>query len=62
MPIDIESNELGLDEIVMRDCFFHLERMDDQCFWIGIDNRADGLYHINIYLEDGKLVARIEKQ
>lgn len=62
MAVDIEHNDLGLDEVVMRNCFFHLERMTDDCFWIGIDNEKDGLYHINLYIENGKLKARIEKQ
>ena len=62
MPIEIENNELGLDEVVMRNCFFLIERMTDQSFWIGIDNKEDGLYHINLYVEKGKLIARIEKQ
>ena len=62
MAIEIGDNELGLDEVVMRDCFFHLERMTDECFWIGIDNGEDGLYHISIYVQDGRLLARIEKQ
>lgn len=60
--MDIEENELGLDEVVMRNCFFHLERMTDHSFWIGVDNEHEGLYHINVYIEDGILKARIEKQ
>jgi hypothetical protein len=62
MTIRIENNNLGLDEVVMDNCFFHLERMNEKSFWIGIDNKEDGLYHINIYVENGKLVARIEKE
>jgi len=61
MTIRIETDELGLDEAVMTKCTFHIERMSNTGFWIGIDNRADGLYHINLYLEDGKLKARMEK-
>lgn len=60
--MEVGENELGLDEVVMRDCRFHLERMTDGCFWIGIDNERDGLYHISIYIEDGILRARLEKQ
>lgn len=62
MAIEIGDNELGLDEVAMRDCSFHMERMADDCFWIGVDNREDGLYHISIFIEDGILRARIEKQ
>lgn len=57
-----ENNELGLDEVVMKDCFFHLERMNDRSFWIGVEDKLGDLYHINIYIERGKLVARMEKQ
>lgn len=55
-------DELGLDEVVVKDCFFHLERMTDESFWIGINAEKDGYYHINLYIEGGKLKARIEKQ
>lgn len=60
--IDIEINELGLDEIFMRDCNFHIERMTDQSFWIGIDNEKFGLYHIQLWIEDGKLLASATKE
>jgi hypothetical protein len=57
----VEHNELGLDEVVMHKCHFHLERMTDDAFWISVDNEHDGLYHINVYIENGKLKARIEQ-
>ena len=57
-----ENNELGLDEVVLKDCFFHLERMNDRNFWIGVEDKVGGLYHINLYIERGKLVAKMEKQ
>ena len=62
MTLRIEHNELGLDEVVMEDCFFHLERMDDKSFWIGANVDKVGYYHINLYIENGMLKARIEKQ
>ena len=38
-PITVRLDDEGrLDEIVLRDsagdCLFHLERMDDHCFWL----------------------------
>lgn len=58
----IENNELGLDEVVMENCFFHLERINDETFWIGIENPIDGLHHIQIYAKDNKIYARISKE
>lgn len=62
MTVRFEENEMGLDEVVIENCFFHLERMTDDCFWIGIENPTDGLHHIQIYVKNNKLYARIEKQ
>lgn len=56
------ANDLGLDEVVMENCFFHLERMNDEVFWIGIENPIDGLHHIQIYVKDNKIYARINKE
>jgi hypothetical protein len=60
--MEINNNELGLDEVVMEKCHFHIERMSDTSFWIGVSNNKDGYYHINLHIEKGKLIARIEKQ
>jgi hypothetical protein len=62
MKFRSQSNEMGLDEVVMENCFIHLERMDDTCFWIGIENPIDGLHHIQVYVKNNKIYARIEKQ
>lgn len=58
----IETDELGLDEAVIDNCHFHIERMSDSSFWIGVSSKEEGLHHINLYVEKGKLIARIEKQ
>jgi len=58
----IETNDLGLDEVVMEKCHFHIERMSDTSFWIGLSNNKDGYHHINLSVEKGKLIARIDKQ
>jgi hypothetical protein len=36
--------------------------MSDSSFWIGVSSKEEGLHHINLYVEKGKLIARIEKQ
>lgn len=56
----IEKDSLGLDEVVMEKCHFHIERMSDTSFWIGISNNKDGYHYINLSIEKGKLIARID--
>lgn len=51
----------GLEEAVLTDCFFHIERMNDRSFWIGVSNET-GLYHINLYIDGDMLKANFEKQ
>ena len=58
----IKQDDMGLDEVVVKDCFFHLERMDEKSFWIGLSVDKVGYYHVNLYIENGVLKARIEKQ
>lgn len=43
----VDDVELGndLDEIIARDCTVHLERMDNNWYWIGIDT-PDGKTHM----------------
>lgn len=57
----IEKNKLGLDEVVLEECHFHIERMDDKSFWMCVNSKKDGCYHIDLYVEKGKLLARINQ-
>lgn len=58
--IEYDLNEEQLDEVVLTNSFFHLERMNDNTFWIGVKNDT-GYYHINIFFRDGKVHSRIER-
>lgn len=34
----------GLDVVVQHDCYFHIERMDFNCFWFCVNDRHFELY------------------
>lgn len=51
------NRQFELDEIVFscKDFSFHLEKMDDGCFWIGIrDHKNKQAVHCNIFSKNGK--------
>lgn len=56
-------NDGSVDEIVIRnaegECVFHLEQMDDQCFWMAAYHRENGKLaaeaHVNIITDAGEL-------
>jgi hypothetical protein len=48
--IEIRSNDDGtLDEVVARGCDFHLEQMDDTCWWMGITMPDGETVHVNLF-------------
>jgi hypothetical protein len=51
----IENDELGLNEIVLGD--LHLERLDEERFWLGYED-----WMFNLFIEDGHLLAEITQR
>lgn len=59
MPIDIRRNDDGsLDEIAAPSATIHLERLDDNHWWLRIEQ--DGrLYHVNFTARRAKIAATV---
>ena len=62
---EIRNNENGtLDEIVASDCNFHLEQMDNNHWWIGInyigEDGEEHMAHINLSTSRAKIKATVE--
>lgn len=52
----------SIDEVVIDD-WFHLERMDDEFFWIGVGNPKSGdYYHVKIIKDNGVVKVSTENQ
>lgn len=60
--IDQCIEDSSIDELWIDD-WFHLERMDDDFFWIGIGNPKSGdYYHIKIMKERGLIEVHVDNQ
>jgi hypothetical protein len=46
--IEMRFQEDGLDEVIARVATVHIERMDDNWFWIGIEDANGHLVHVHI--------------
>ena len=53
--IRIQSGETWIDEVLATGQV-HLEQMDEDSFWLGISLPDGKFLHVNLYVEDGKLL------
>lgn len=59
--MEINFDELGMDELILKECYFHIERMDDDHFWLCASSKEHGYFHIDLMIEKGKLIAKVDR-
>ena len=58
---ELQDGSPALDEIVASGASIHLEQMDHDAWWMGI-NAGGKYFHLNFTLQDGQLHVRLSDQ